>query len=144
MPVFDPSDDAKALAQFEHSSEMLALILVASQEATEQFEQAMEVEEAYLVHCSRLLLDFLVLAFGYAGAAVLPSNMVDIELCQMVSSVVGGCYNPSCDTLPQPLTLTSCCRTQVTLGHAEALRHRLDDAYSLNVVFAGQRELLDL
>ena len=76
--VFDLDDAAKALVQFEHSSEMLIFILDASQEATEQFEQATEVEEAYLVHCSRLLLGFLVLAFGYAGAAALPSNMVDV------------------------------------------------------------------
>ena len=48
MLVFDLVDAAKALAQFEHSSEMLALILVASQEATEQFEQATKVEEAFL------------------------------------------------------------------------------------------------
>ena len=87
--MFDLADAVKALSQFEHSSEMLIFILDASQEATEQFEQAMEVEEAYLVHCSRLLLDFLVLAFGYAGAVVLPSNMVDVMSRQMVSSVVG-------------------------------------------------------
>ena len=76
--VFDLADAAKALVQFEHSSEMLIFILDASQEAIEQFEQATEVEEAFLVHCSHLLLDFLVLAFGYAGAAALPSNMVDV------------------------------------------------------------------
>ena len=57
---------------------MQIFILDASQEAIEQFEQATVVEEAFLVHCSRLLLDFLVLAFGYAGAAALPSNMVDV------------------------------------------------------------------
>ena len=107
--VFDLADAAKALAQFEHSLEMLALILATSQEATEQFGQATEVEEAFLVHCSSLLLDFLVLAFGYAGAATLPSNVIDVGSRQKVSSVVGGCYKPSCDTLPQPLTLTSCC-----------------------------------
>ena len=109
MLVFDLADAVKSLAQFEHSSEMLIFILDASQESTEQFEQAMEVEEAFLVHCSRLLLDFLILAFGYAGAATLPSNVIDVGSRQKVSSVVGGCYKPSCDTLPQPLTLTSCC-----------------------------------
>ena len=87
--VFDLADAAKALAQFEHSSEMLIFILDASQEATEQFEQATVVEEAFLIHCSRLLLDFLVLAFGYAGAATLPSNMVDVGSRQKVSSIVG-------------------------------------------------------
>ena len=46
--VFDLADAVKALAQFEHSSEMLALILAASQEAIEQFGQATEVEEAFL------------------------------------------------------------------------------------------------
>ena len=88
--MFDLADAVKALSQFEHSSEMLIFILDASQEATEQFEQAMEVEEAFLVHCSRLLLDFLVLAFGYGGAATLPSNMVDNGSHQMVSSVARG------------------------------------------------------
>ena len=38
--MFDLDDAAKALVQFEHSSEMLIFILDASQEATEQFEQA--------------------------------------------------------------------------------------------------------
>ena len=144
MLVFDPSHDAKALAQFQHSSEMLALILAASQEAIEQFGQATEVEEAFLGCWTLLHLDFLAFAFGYAGATTLPLNMVDVGLRQMVSSLAGGCYDPSCDTLLQPLTLTSCCRTHVTSGHAEALRHLLDDAYNLNVAFAGQQELLDL
>ena len=99
-----------------------------SQEATEQFGQAMEVKEAFLGCWSRLRLDFLAFAFGYAGVVVLPSNMVDVGLRQMVFLVVGGCYKPLCDTLLQPLTLTSYCQSLVTPGHAEALRHRLDDA----------------
>ena len=70
--------------------------------------------------------------------------MVDAGLRQMVSLVAGGCYEPSCDTLPQPLTHTSYYRTHATSGHVEALRHRLDDAYNLNVAFVGQCELLDL
>ena len=119
--VFDVADVAKALAQFEHSLKTLILILDASPEAIEQFEQATKVEEAFLGHCLRLCLDCFVFSFGYARAAALPSNMVDAGLCQMVSSVAGGCYEPSCHTLPQPLTLTSCCRTHVTLGHTEAL-----------------------
>ena len=49
-----------------------------SQEATEQFGQAMEVKEAFLGCWSRLRLDFLAFAFGYAGVVVLPSNMVDV------------------------------------------------------------------
>jgi len=85
-------------AQFEHSSEVLIFILDASLEATEQFEQATEGEEAFLVHCSCLLLDFLVLAFSYAGVDVLSLNMVDVGSCQMVSSVAGGCYEPSFNT----------------------------------------------
>ena len=88
--VFDLANATMVLVQFEHSSEMLIFILDASQEATEQFEQAMEVEEAFLVHCSRLLLVFLVLAFGYARAAALLLNMVDVGSRQMVSSVAGG------------------------------------------------------
>ena len=87
--VLDLADVAKALAQFEHSLEVLVFILDASLEATEQFEQATEVEETFLGHCLRLRLDYFVFAFGYAGAAALPSNMVDAGLRQMVSSIVG-------------------------------------------------------
>ena len=87
--IFDLANVVNALAQFEHSSEVLIFILDASLEATEQFEQATEVKEAFLGHCLRLRLDFFVFAFGYAGAAALPSNMVDAGLCQMVSSVAG-------------------------------------------------------
>ena len=79
--IFDLADVAKALAQFEHSSEALIFILDVSPEATEQFEQATEVEETFLGHCLRLRLDYFVFAFGYAGAAALPSNMVDAGLC---------------------------------------------------------------
>ena len=87
--IFDLADVAKALAQFEHSSELLVFILDASLEAIEQFEHAMEVEEAFLGHCLRLRLDFFAFAFGYAGAASVPSNIVDAGLRQMVSSVTG-------------------------------------------------------
>ena len=111
--IFDLADVTKALAQFEHSSEALILILGASLEATEQFEQATEVKEVFLGHCLHLRLDHFVFAFGYARVAVLPSNMVDAGLRQMVSSVAGGCYEPSCDTLPLPLTLTSCCQAVI-------------------------------
>jgi len=44
------------------------LILDASPKATEQFEQAMEVEEAFLGPCLRLRLGCFVFAFGYAIA----------------------------------------------------------------------------
>jgi hypothetical protein len=46
-------DVSKALAQFGHSSEALVFNLDASPEATKQFEQATEVDEAYLGHCLR-------------------------------------------------------------------------------------------
>ena len=88
---------------------MLVFNLDASLEATEQFEQATEVEEAFLGHCLRLRLDCFGFAFDYARAAALPLNMVDVGLRQMVSSVAGGCYEPLCDTLSQPLTLTASC-----------------------------------
>ena len=106
--VFDLADAMKALAQFEHSSVVVAFDFVASLEVTEQFEQATEVKEAFLIHCLRLHMDCFVVAFGHARAAALPSNMVDAGLRQMVSLVAGGCYEPSCDTLPQPLTLATC------------------------------------
>jgi len=70
--------------------------------------------------------------------------MVDVGLRQMVSLVAGGCYEPSCDTLPQPLTLTTYCRTIVIQRLMEVVRHQVEDAYNLNVAFVRQRELLDL
>jgi len=75
--VFDIAVVAKALVQFEHPSEVLVFDFDASLEATEQFEQATEVEEVFLGHCLHLHLDCFVFIFGYAGAATLPSNMVD-------------------------------------------------------------------
>ena len=80
MLVFDLVDVARALAQFEHSSEVLVFNLDASLEATEQFEQATEVDEAFLGHCLRLCLDCFPIAFGHTRAIVLPSNMVDGRL----------------------------------------------------------------
>ena len=135
--VFDLADVAKALAQFEHSSEALSFILNASPEATKQFEQATKVEEAFLRHCLRLCLDCFVFAFGYAGAAALSLNMVDVGLHQILSSVAGGCYEPSCDTLPQPLTLTFCCRAMIIRRPTEVVRHLMEDAYNLNEPFVG-------
>ena len=142
--VFDLADVAKALAQFEHSSEALIFILDASPEATEQFEQATKVEEAFLGNCLSLRLDCFIFAFGYAGAAALPLNMVDAGLRQMVSSVAGGCYKPSCDTLPQPLILYACYRTLVTRHPMQVVQHRVADAYHLSMAFIGLRKLLDL
>jgi hypothetical protein len=55
--VFDLVVVAKALVQFEHPSGVLVFNLDASREATEQFEQAMEVEEAFLGHFLCLRLD---------------------------------------------------------------------------------------
>jgi len=78
--VFDLADAAKALAQFEHSLDVVAFNFVGSQEATEQFEQATEVAEAFLVRCLRLCVDCFAATFGRAGAAALPSNMVDVGL----------------------------------------------------------------
>ena len=88
---------------------MVAFDFVGSQEAIEQFEQATEVGEAFLIRCIRLCVDCFTTAFGRARAAALPSNMVDVGSRQKVSSVVGRCYEPSCDILLQPLTLTNCC-----------------------------------
>ena len=59
MLVFD-----LAGAQFEHLSEVLIFILDASLEATEQFEQATEVDEAFLGHCLRLHLGCFGVAFA--------------------------------------------------------------------------------
>ena len=76
MLVFYLVDVAKALAQFVHSSGALVFNLDASPEATEQFEKATEVDEAFLRHCLRLRLDCFVVAFSHARAAALLLNMV--------------------------------------------------------------------
>ena len=78
MLVFDIAVVAKALLQFKHSSEVLVFNLDASPEAIEKFEQATEVEGAFLGHCLRLCLDCFVFAFAYAVAATLLSNLVDV------------------------------------------------------------------
>ena len=70
--------------------------------------------------------------------------MVDAGLRQMVSSVVGGCYEPSCDTIPQPLTLIVCCQAVVIQRPMETVRHQVEDAYNFNMAFIELRELLDL
>ena len=70
--VFDLVVVAKALIQFVHPSEVLVINLDASPEAIEQFEQATEVEGAFLGHCLRLCLDCFIFSFGYARAVALP------------------------------------------------------------------------
>ena len=123
---------------------MVAFDFIGSQEAIEQFEQAMGVEEAFLACYLCLCVDCFPAAFGCARAAMLPSNMVDGGLRQMVPLVVGRCYEPSCDTLSQPLPLPGCCRTMVANRSMEVVQHRVGDVYHLNVAFVGLRKLLDL
>ena len=77
MLVFDLVVVVNAWIQFEHSSKVLVFDLGASPEATVQFEQAMEVVLLMLERCLHLHLDECFDAFGRAGAATLPSNMVD-------------------------------------------------------------------
>jgi DNA primase len=87
--VFDLAVVAKALAQFEHSSEVLVFDLGASPKATVQFEQAMEAVELMLEHCLCLHLDKCLVALGHAGVATLPLNMVDAKAYQSLSLVAG-------------------------------------------------------
>ena len=68
---------------------MLVFDLDASPEATVQFEQATEVDEAFLGRCLRLRLDCVVVAFSHVGTVALPLNIVDSRPCHMVSLVVG-------------------------------------------------------
>jgi hypothetical protein len=89
-----------------------------------------------------LHLDESVVAFGHGGAAVLLSNMVDAELYRWVSSVAGGCYESSYNTLPQPLILTACWWTETVQHLLEAVQHHVVDAYNLSAAFARLRELL--
>jgi hypothetical protein len=84
--VFDPMPFAKAQAQFEHSSEVVELMLTC---------------------CLRLRLGIGGLVFGLVRAAMLPSNLAEACPNRSVSSVAGGSYESSCDTLPQPLILIS-------------------------------------
>ena len=140
--IFDLAVVAKALAQFEHSSEVLVFNLDASPEAMVQFEQATKAVELMLERCLRLLLDKCLVAFAHDGATTLPSNMVDARPYQLVSSVVGGCYESSCDTLPQPLILTSSWHGAAAQQPLEVVHHLVVDVYNLSMVFAGQRELL--
>ena len=121
MLVFDLVVVAKALVQFEHSLEVLVFNLDASLEATVQFEQATEVDEAFLGRCLRLLLDCVVVPFGHARIAALPLKMVDSGPRRMVSLVTGGCYESSCNTLPQTLVMTACCQTVVIQYPMEAV-----------------------
>ena len=102
----------------------------------------MEVDEAFLGRYLHLHLDCFAVALGHARAAVLPLNMVDAGLRRMVSLVVGGCYESSCDTLPQPLTLTACCQIVVIQHPVGVVRHHAEDAYNLNVAFVELHELL--
>ena len=60
----------------------------------------------------------------------------------MVSSVMGGCYESSCDTLSQPLILTACWRTVIVQCLLEVVQHHVGDVYNLSVAFVGLRELL--
>jgi len=102
---------------------VVAFDFIGSQEAIEQFEQAMGVEEAFLACYLCLCVDCFPAAFGCARAAMLPSNMVDGGLREMVPLVARGCYEPLCDTLLQPLTLTGCYQTMVTHRSMEAVQH---------------------
>ena len=142
MLVFYLAVVANALAQFEHSSEVLVLNLDASLEATVQFEQATEVDEAFLGRCLRLLLDCVVVPFGHARIAALPLKMVDSGPRRMVSLVTGGCYESSCNTLPQPLILTGSWHGAAAQQPLEVVHHPVVDAYNLSVVFSGQHVLL--
>ena len=142
--VFDLGDVAKALAQLQHLLGVLILDLVTSQEATMQFVQTTAATELMLVRCLRLLLDSGIFAFVLLGAAALPLNMTVASFFLSVSSVAGGCYESSCDTLSQPLILTACCRIVVRKHPMEAVRHHVVDAYYLSVAFTELRELLQL
>lgn len=62
----------------------------------------------------------------------------------MVSVTAGGCYEPSCDTLQQPLTLAESCQIAVDAIGAKALWYWLLDAFALIGAFAGKRQLLVL
>jgi hypothetical protein len=140
--VFDLADVAKALAQFEHSSEALVFALDASLEATEQFEEATEVDEAFLGHCLRLHPDCFVVAFGHAGAAALRSNMVDVVLQWSVSSVAEGCYE-SFVRYPSATSDTDCLLPDC--GHTTprgGCTTPFVDVYNLSMAFAGLCELL--
>jgi hypothetical protein len=74
------------------------------------------VEKAFLASCLCWLVGWTSAFFGHAVMVVLPLNMVDPWLGQPVPLVVGGCYEPSYNTLLQPLALRCC-------WHVEAVQH---------------------
>jgi hypothetical protein len=85
--------------------------------------------------CLHLRLDDCLVSFGHAGAVVLPSNMVDAKPYQSVSSFAGGCYESSCDTLPQPLILTGFWQGVAAQHPLEVVHHPVVDVYNLSMVF---------
>jgi hypothetical protein len=107
-----------------------------------QFVQATEAIELILERCLRFHLDESLVDFSHAGATMLPSNMVHVKLSQLVSSVAGGCYESSCDTLLQPLVLAGFGQGVAAQHPLEIVYHPVVDVYHLSVVFAKQRELL--
>ena len=121
MLVFDLAAVAKALAQFELSSKAVGLMLELS---------------------LRLCLEGCCFTFGPSESAALPSNMVDASHYQLVFSAVGGCYESSCDTLPQLLRLAGFWRALAVQHPLEAIQHSVVDAYNLFVSFTRLRGLL--
>jgi hypothetical protein len=121
--VFDPIPFSKAQAQFEHSSEVVELMLTC---------------------CLRLHLGIGGLVFGLVRAAVLSSNLVEACLNRSVSLVAGGSYESSCDTLPQPLILISSWRVVAAQHPLVVVRHSVADEYYLYMAFGGLCELLFL
>jgi hypothetical protein len=88
--VFDVADVAKALVQFERSSN-------ASQEATAQLVQVTVVEEAFLAQIFRLTLDRPLFFYGSGWAGALPWNMGDVRIRPLAALVARGSYESSRD-----------------------------------------------
>jgi hypothetical protein len=63
--------------------------------------------------------------------------MVDANPYQLVSSIAGGCYKSSCDTLSQPLILTGFWQGAAAQHPLEVIHHLVVDVYNLSIVFGG-------
>jgi hypothetical protein len=121
---------------------VLVFDLGASPEATVQCVRATEAIELILERCLRLHLDESLVDFSHAGASMLPSNMVHVKPSLSVSSIAGGCYESSCDTLLQPLVLAGFGQGVAAQHPLEVVCHLVVDVYHLSMVFARQCELL--
>ena len=132
------------LAREHEEAEVLVFDLVPFAEALAQFEHSSDVVELMLVRCLRLCLGAESFVFGLPMAYVLPLNLAKVCPNSLVSLVAGGSYESLCDTLLQPPVLIGSWRAVAAQHTLVVVQHSMADVYYLFVAFARQRELLIL